>query len=54
MERKSTITGALRFRYLNGESVFPLKKFQDVKQTTNNQEHDGIASNGKFTAVAWT
>lgn len=47
-------TQALKFRYLLGESAFPLKKFQDVKQTAANQENDGVASNGVLTAMAWT
>lgn len=47
-------TQALKFRYLMGEAAYPLKKFQDVKQTSGNQENDGVASNSIFTAMAWT
>jgi hypothetical protein len=47
-------TQALKFRYLLGEAAYPLKKFQDVKQTAANQENDGVASNGVLTAMAWT
>jgi WD40 repeat protein len=48
------VSSSLRFRYLLGESTNPLTKFQDVKQTTSNQEHDGIATNGTLTAMGWT
>ena len=49
-----TSTQALKFRYLLGESAYPRQKFSDVKQSSANQENDGVASNGILTAMAWT
>ena len=42
-----------KFKFLGGENPYPQQKFEDVKQTPAQLEHDGIAANGKFIALPW-
>ena len=50
---RKSIQERLKFKYLNGEIADPFKKFENVTPGINN-EQDGMACNGKLTAVNWS
>ena len=49
---RKSIQERQKFRYLLGEKA-DAKKFENVTPSINNDQ-DGMASNGKLTAVAWS
>ena len=52
MQPRKSIQERQKFRYLNGEIAGPFSKFEMVTPGINN-EQDGMACNGKLTAVNW-
>ena len=52
MGARKSIAERQKFRYLLGQDACPNKKFENVAPFLQNDQ-DGIASNGKLTAVNW-
>ena len=50
---RKSVSERLKFKYLNGEPAENFKKFENVTPGINN-EQDGMACNGKLTAVNWS
>ena len=50
---RKSIQERQKFRYLNGEIADPFNKFENVTPGINNDQ-DGMACNGKLTAVNWS
>jgi hypothetical protein len=52
MGARKSIAERQKFRYLLGQDACPNKKFENVMPFLQNDQ-DGLASNGKLTAVNW-